>query len=272
MAQRGTEHRDELTPEGFLSNNAGGILGGISSGQPIVAHLALKPKYIGAEGIDMILRKTEAAQAAKINDSRKRLVEWLLDENDKGLISEEGIAYHAHDLGYRDIRLTFDADVLGDWVDPSVRQALIDSGATTVVRMHGAQSQLIGSDPIITEVNGQVLDDAAQLEVNEGRCYTYVAPPDAGNKPTPWVAPFECGGINPPKPQHTWIMRLHAPAPRRPWASKLNQPPKPINSGLSNGYAAILLPDWDNDGGHMRRYSPITPVSKKLAWMLDNIA
>jgi chorismate synthase len=32
-----------MTPEGFLSNNAGGILGGISSGQPIVAHLALKP-------------------------------------------------------------------------------------------------------------------------------------------------------------------------------------------------------------------------------------
>lgn len=43
VAQRGTEHRDELTPEGFLSNNAGGVLGGISSGQPIVAHLALKP-------------------------------------------------------------------------------------------------------------------------------------------------------------------------------------------------------------------------------------
>src|SRR5690606_25075434 len=36
-------HRDLLTPEGFLSNNAGGILGGISSGQNIVASLALKP-------------------------------------------------------------------------------------------------------------------------------------------------------------------------------------------------------------------------------------
>ena len=35
IAQRGTEHRDELTPQGFLSNNAGGILGGISSGQPV---------------------------------------------------------------------------------------------------------------------------------------------------------------------------------------------------------------------------------------------
>jgi len=43
VAQRGTEHRDEMTPEGFLSNHAGGVLGGISSGQPIVAHIALKP-------------------------------------------------------------------------------------------------------------------------------------------------------------------------------------------------------------------------------------
>ena len=39
----GSTHRDELTPEGFTSNNAGGILGGISSGQDLVAHLALKP-------------------------------------------------------------------------------------------------------------------------------------------------------------------------------------------------------------------------------------
>lgn len=43
VTQRGSEHRDEMTPEGFLSNNAGGILGGISSGQPIIARLALKP-------------------------------------------------------------------------------------------------------------------------------------------------------------------------------------------------------------------------------------
>ena len=40
---RGTENRDEITPAGFLSNHAGGILGGISSGQDIVAHIALKP-------------------------------------------------------------------------------------------------------------------------------------------------------------------------------------------------------------------------------------
>lgn len=43
VAQKGTEHRDEMTKEGFLSNHAGGILGGISSGQDIIAHIALKP-------------------------------------------------------------------------------------------------------------------------------------------------------------------------------------------------------------------------------------
>ena len=43
VAAKGTEFRDEITPEGFLSNHAGGILGGISSGQNIVAHIALKP-------------------------------------------------------------------------------------------------------------------------------------------------------------------------------------------------------------------------------------
>ncbi|QGU31682.1 chorismate synthase [Thermochromatium tepidum] len=43
IEQRGTEHRDLMTPEGFLSNNAGGILGGISTGQDIVARIALKP-------------------------------------------------------------------------------------------------------------------------------------------------------------------------------------------------------------------------------------
>jgi chorismate synthase len=43
VEQRGSEHRDELTPTGFKSNHAGGILGGISSGQQIVVSLALKP-------------------------------------------------------------------------------------------------------------------------------------------------------------------------------------------------------------------------------------
>jgi chorismate synthase len=43
VAQRGSEHGDELTPAGFLSNNAGGVLGGISTGQDVVVHVALKP-------------------------------------------------------------------------------------------------------------------------------------------------------------------------------------------------------------------------------------
>ena len=43
VAQKGTQHRDEITPQGFLSNHAGGVLGGISSGQDILASIALKP-------------------------------------------------------------------------------------------------------------------------------------------------------------------------------------------------------------------------------------
>ncbi|MCX7036775.1 MAG: chorismate synthase [Proteobacteria bacterium] len=42
-AQRGSEHRDELTPAGFASNHSGGVLGGISTGQPVVAHVTFKP-------------------------------------------------------------------------------------------------------------------------------------------------------------------------------------------------------------------------------------
>ena len=43
VEQKGSEHRDEMTPTGFASNHAGGILGGISSGQEIVVSMALKP-------------------------------------------------------------------------------------------------------------------------------------------------------------------------------------------------------------------------------------
>jgi len=43
VAQKGSEHRDEITPQGFLSNHAGGILGGISTGQQVVASIVLKP-------------------------------------------------------------------------------------------------------------------------------------------------------------------------------------------------------------------------------------
>ena len=43
VSQRGSQHGDELTPEGFASNNAGGVLGGISTGQPITVSIAVKP-------------------------------------------------------------------------------------------------------------------------------------------------------------------------------------------------------------------------------------
>jgi len=43
IEQKGTTHRDEITPQGFLSNNAGGTLGGITSGQDILVNIALKP-------------------------------------------------------------------------------------------------------------------------------------------------------------------------------------------------------------------------------------
>ncbi len=43
VTQRGSEHGDELTPDGFLSNHAGGILGGLSTGQAIEVSMAIKP-------------------------------------------------------------------------------------------------------------------------------------------------------------------------------------------------------------------------------------
>jgi chorismate synthase len=56
VMQKGTEHRDQMTPQGFLSNNAGGILGGISSGQDIVARVAFKPTSsirLGGQTVDL---------------------------------------------------------------------------------------------------------------------------------------------------------------------------------------------------------------------------
>ena len=43
VAQKGSEHGDEITPDGFVGNNAGGVLGGISTGQPITVSIAIKP-------------------------------------------------------------------------------------------------------------------------------------------------------------------------------------------------------------------------------------
>ncbi|MDN3715597.1 chorismate synthase [Vibrio breoganii] len=61
-AQKGSEHRDELTPDGFASNHAGGILGGISTGQDIVANIALKPTSSITVPGNTINRQGEATQ------------------------------------------------------------------------------------------------------------------------------------------------------------------------------------------------------------------
>lgn len=55
VSQKGTEHSDEMTPEGYSSNNAGGILGGISTGQEIIVNIAIKPTSsirLGRNSID----------------------------------------------------------------------------------------------------------------------------------------------------------------------------------------------------------------------------
>lgn len=62
VRQKGSQHRDPLTPQGFRSNHAGGILGGISSGQDIVANIALKPTSsitVPGETIDVNGEPTE---------------------------------------------------------------------------------------------------------------------------------------------------------------------------------------------------------------------
>ncbi len=68
VEQKGTEHRDEMTPEGFLSNHAGGILGGISSGQDVLVHLALKPTSsirIPGKSVDIHGREAEVVTTGR---------------------------------------------------------------------------------------------------------------------------------------------------------------------------------------------------------------
>jgi chorismate synthase len=68
VEQKGSEHRDELTPGGFRSNHAGGVLGGISSGQDIVVSMAFKPTSsirIPAATIDLDGRPTEISTTGR---------------------------------------------------------------------------------------------------------------------------------------------------------------------------------------------------------------
>ncbi|KFZ37943.1 chorismate synthase [Shewanella mangrovi] len=66
VTQKGSEHRDLMSPAGFASNHAGGVLGGISSGQPIVAHMALKPtSSISIPGESMTVQGTSTEVVTK---------------------------------------------------------------------------------------------------------------------------------------------------------------------------------------------------------------
>jgi chorismate synthase len=68
VGQRGSEHRDELTPSGFASNHAGGTLGGISSGQPILVHLSLKPTssiQVPGRSIDVVGNPVEVVTTGR---------------------------------------------------------------------------------------------------------------------------------------------------------------------------------------------------------------
>jgi chorismate synthase len=68
VRQRGSEHRDELTPRGFTRNNSGGVLGGISTGQDIVVHASLKPTssiQVPGKSIDIDGNPTEVVTTGR---------------------------------------------------------------------------------------------------------------------------------------------------------------------------------------------------------------
>jgi len=64
VVQKGSEHSDEMTPQGFVSNHAGGILGGISTGQEVVVNLAIKPTSSIAQPRRSIDRHGNAVEVA----------------------------------------------------------------------------------------------------------------------------------------------------------------------------------------------------------------
>jgi len=110
VEQKGSEHRDEMTPAGFASNHAGGILGGISSGQDIVVSMALKPtssitvpgKTINTEGeaIEMITKGRHdpcvGIRAVPIAEAMLALV--LMDHLLRHSAQNQGVLTHTPQL------------------------------------------------------------------------------------------------------------------------------------------------------------------------------
>jgi chorismate synthase len=110
VEQKGSEHRDEMTPAGFASNHAGGILGGISSGQDIVVSMALKPtssitvpgKTINTEGeaIQMITKGRHdpcvGIRAVPIAEAMLALV--LMDHLLRHRAQNQGVLTHTPQL------------------------------------------------------------------------------------------------------------------------------------------------------------------------------
>ncbi|HDX8368187.1 TPA: chorismate synthase [Aeromonas dhakensis] len=110
VEQKGSEHRDEMTPAGFASNHAGGILGGISSGQDIVVSMALKPtssitvpgKTINTEGeaIEMITKGRHdpcvGIRAVPIAEAMLALV--LMDHLLRHRAQNQGVLMHTPQL------------------------------------------------------------------------------------------------------------------------------------------------------------------------------
>ena len=110
VEQKGSEHRDEMTPAGFASNHAGGILGGISSGQEIVVSMALKPtssitvpgKTINTEGeaIEMITKGRHdpcvGIRAVPIAEAMLALV--LMDHLLRHRAQNQGVLTHTPQL------------------------------------------------------------------------------------------------------------------------------------------------------------------------------
>ncbi|MFM5870762.1 chorismate synthase [Aeromonas veronii] len=110
VEQKGSEHRDEMTPAGFASNHAGGTLGGISSGQDIVVSMALKPtssitvpgKTINTEGeaIEMITKGRHdpcvGIRAVPIAEAMLALV--LMDHLLRHRAQNQGVLTHTPQL------------------------------------------------------------------------------------------------------------------------------------------------------------------------------